>query len=62
MTFVEMVQALVRPVVTFVLVGAFVWGFTKGLIEPQVFVPILVLVAEFWFLERAIVKALKNGK
>lgn len=54
----QVVQGLVRPVVTFALVGAFVHGFSAGAALDRLAVlrlP-LALVLLFWFGERALVR------
>jgi len=52
----ETFKALVRPLVTFAVVGAFIWGFVTGQIEAQIFVPIVTLIIGFYFEERAVNK------
>lgn len=48
----EFIRGMVRPVATFALVGAIIYGFVVKLIEPQVFVPLVILALVFWFESR----------
>lgn len=49
---VEGIKALVRPVVTFAIIGAIIYGFVTKLIGADVFVPLATLVLVFWFESR----------
>jgi len=49
---VEQIKALVRPVVTFGIVGTVIYGFVTKLISPDVFLPLATLVIGFWFASR----------
>lgn len=48
----EFIRGVVRPVATFALVAAVIYGFVVKLIEPQVFVPLVTLALVFWFESR----------
>ena len=49
---IDQIKALVRPVVTFGIVGAVIYGFVTKLIATDVFVPLATLVLVFWFESR----------
>jgi len=49
---VEGIKALVRPVVTFAIIGAVIYGFVTKLIGADVFLPLATLVIVFWFESR----------
>ena len=53
----EWLRTLVRPTVTWAMVGVFIYGLAKGLIPWEGASPIIGTVILFWFVERAIEKA-----
>jgi len=53
----EFIRGLVRPLVTFAVTGAAIYGFVVKLIAPEVFIPMVTLILVFWFEERSIEKA-----
>lgn len=59
----EWLRKLVRPTVTWAMVGIFGYGLLRGLIPWEAATPIITMVIVFWFesRERAIEKA-KNSK
>ena len=50
---IEAIRSLVRPVVTFGVVAALIYGFVAKLIAPDVFLPVVTIIIGFWFAERA---------
>lgn len=58
----EILRALVRPVVTFAITAIFGYGLVKALIPWEAGLPIITMVFIFWFegksIERAIEKVL----
>jgi len=53
----EWLRSLVRPTVTWAMVGIFGYGLVKGFIPWEAAAPIITMVVVFWFEERAIEKA-----
>lgn len=53
----EWVKSLVRPTVTWGMLGIFGFGLVKGFIPWEAAAPIITMVFVFWFEERAIEKA-----
>ncbi len=49
----------IRPVMSFTALGAFVWGFIVGKIQPETFVVTAVALIIWWFKARDEAKA--NG-
>lgn len=46
---IEAIRALVRPIATLAVLGAFIYGFVMGMIEVGLFVPVVSMVVAFWF-------------
>ena len=42
-------RTAVRPLITLMFAGAFIWGFFSGLISADAFLGIAVLVIKYWF-------------
>ena len=49
---IEKIRGLVRPVVTFAVVGTIVYGFVTKLIGAEVFLPLATMILVFWFESR----------
>lgn len=49
---IDKIRGLVRPIVTFVVVGAVVYGFVTKLIAAEVFLPLATMILVFWFESR----------
>jgi hypothetical protein len=45
----ETIHSSVRPIVTFALAGAFVVGFFRGSVPPDVFSSLVISVVSYWF-------------
>jgi len=56
MNFLEIMRGLVRPIIALGLAGAFIYLAVTRMIPEEQFVPIVVMVATFYFTERAINK------
>ena len=50
---IEAIRSLVRPIVTFGVVAALIYGFVTKLIAADVFLPVVTIIIGFWFAERA---------
>lgn len=49
MKILETIHSSVRPIVTFTLAGAFVIGYFRGLVPPDVFSSLVISVVSYWF-------------
>lgn len=49
---IDKIRGLVRPIVTFAVVGTIVFGFVTKLISAEVFLPLATMVLVFWFESR----------
>jgi len=49
---IEGIRSLVRPIVTFGVVAALIYGFVIKLIVADVFLPVVTIIIGFWFAER----------
>ena len=50
--FADLLNKLVRPLTTFGFAIVLQYGFLRGLIDAQLFVPIAIMVISFWFGQR----------
>ena len=58
----EWFKSLVRPITTYALVAAVIWGFVTCKIESQVFIPLVTLALVFWYKDREQEKMLEQAK
>ena len=56
MNFLEIIRGLVRPLIALGFAGALIYLVVAGEISTEQFLPIVVMVATFYFTERAINK------
>ena len=52
----EWLRSLVRPTVTWGMLGIFGYGLVKGFVPWEAAAPIIAMVFTFWFVDRAIEK------
>ena len=56
---IEAIRSLVRPIVTFGVVAALIYGFVAKLIATDVFLPVVTVIIGFWFAERTAEKKIE---
>jgi len=49
---IDKIRGLVRPIVTFGIVGTVIYGFVTKLIAAEVFRPLATMILVFWFESR----------
>ena len=60
--FADLLNKLVRPLTTFGFAIVLQYGFLRGLIDAQLFVPIAIMVISFWFGQRGVPPSPPNGE
>lgn len=58
----DWLRSMVRPTVTWSLVAFFGYGLIKGLIPWEAADKVITIVITFWFVERALEKAIEKAK
>jgi len=53
---IEKLRSSVRPIVTYGLTGAVIYGFIVKLIPPEVFMTLATMAFTFWFVDRVVEK------
>jgi len=47
--YIEIFRSLVRPVATLAIVAAIIAGFFMGLVAPEAFMGVAILIVKYWF-------------
>ena len=47
--YIEIFRSLVRPVATLAIVAGIIAGFFMGLVAPEAFMGVAILIVKYWF-------------